>query len=143
MHRAESILNAFTTALIGLSTTGSNVVRGRVWAVEFSPSLTIYKGSDIASENSEVLDNLARELSISVEMHYNATGNPETTLNQMAAEVYAAINADVTLGLSYVYDCIFVGDDEPEIEAGQDLPVGRMVSQWIVEYDHSKASAET
>jgi hypothetical protein len=142
MHRAESILNAFTTALIGLSTTDANVVRGRIWAVEFSPSLTIYKGADVASENSDVLDTLARDLSISVEIHVNATGNPESALNQIAAEVYAAINADVTLGLDYVYDCIFFGDDAPEMEPSQDLPVARMISQWVVEYDHSKGSAE-
>ena len=142
MHRAESILAAFATTLTGLSTTGANVVRGRVWAVEFFPSLTVYKQADAASENQEVLDMLARELSVSVEIHINATGNPETPLNQIAAEIYAAINADVTLGLAYVFDCEFIGDDAPEIEPAQDLPVARMVSNWVVIYDHSKSSAE-
>ena len=142
MHRAESILSVLETTLGGLATTGANVARGRVWPVENSPSITIYKDSDLASENQEVLDTLVRELNFNVEIHLTAPGNPETTLNQIAAEIYAVLNVDITLGLSYVFDCALVGDSAPEIEASQDLPVARMVSAWVVLYEHSKGSAE-
>lgn len=142
-HRAETILAAVETALTGLATTGANVERGRAYAVPVLPALTISKGSDLASETDEILDPLARELLIDVDIHLNQTGNSETALNAIAAEVYAAMTVDYTLGLSYVFDCALVGDDAPEIEGSQDLPVARMRSTWRIVYEHSITSAET
>ena len=142
MHRAESILSAIETTLTGLSTTGANVQRGRVYAVGTAPGLSIFKESDIANDADAILDPLVRELTIGVDIHVNQTGNPETPLNAIAAEIYAALNVDYTLGLSYVIDCDLVGDDPPEIEGTQDLPVARMRSTWRIIYEHSRASAE-
>lgn len=141
MHRSESILSAIETALTGLATTGANVARGRAYAVPLFPALTISKGSDSADDDT-VLPVLERDLSVFIDIHVNATGNSETALNAIAAEVFAALRADPTLGLSYVYDCALVGEDEPEIEGGQDLPVARMRSTWLVIYEHSTGSAE-
>jgi hypothetical protein len=142
MHRAESILSAIETTLNGLTTTGANVARARVYAVDSFPSLSIYKGNDLAAESDEMLDPLMRNLFFDVEIHINQSGNPETHLNAIAAEVYAALNLDYTLGLGYVFSCEIVGDDAPEIEGAQDLPVARMRSAWRVIYEHSTESAE-
>ena len=142
MHLAESILSAFELALTGLSTTGANVARGRAYAVPIFPALSIFKGSDVASDREDILDVIVREMLINVDIHIQATGNPETTLNAIAAEVFAAVNLDYTLGLNYVFDCALVGDDEPEIDGSQDLPVARMRTSYLITYEHSKISAE-
>jgi hypothetical protein len=113
-----------------------------VYAVGILPALTIYKGIDNAAEVDEILDPFMRELFFDVEIHINQAGNPETHLNAIAAEVYAALNLDYTLGLAYVFNCELIGDDAPEIEPSQDLPVARMRSTWRVTYEHSQASAE-
>ena len=142
MHLAESILSAFELALTGLSTTGANVARGRAYAVPIFPALSIFKGSDVASDREDTLDVIVREMLVNVDIHIQATGNPETALNAIAAEVFAAVNLDYTLGLNYVFDCALVGDDEPEIEGSQDLPVARMRTSYLITYEHSKISAE-
>ena len=140
MHRAESILDAVTTNLTGLVTTGSQVARGRVWPAPGFPALSIFKGDDLAT--AEPLDEEERDLSVSVVALVQATGNPETTLNQIAAEVFAALMADRTQGLAYVFDTALVGDEAPEIEDSQDLPIGRMEMIYTIRYEHSKTSAE-
>lgn len=142
-HRAESILDAVETALTGLTTTGSNVTRGRVWPIDTLPALTIAKGVDQAHDDDESLETLIREMTVSVVCSIQQSGNPETNLNAIAAEVYAALRADPTLGLAYVYDTSLIGDDEIETDDTQDIRVARMVSTWRVVYDHSKADAET
>lgn len=143
-HRAETILDTVTTLLTGLATTGTNVYRARVYPVDAFPAITVEKGEDIAREAEDaVLDTVLREMVLRVVMHVNQNTNVETTLHQVAAEVYAALAADATLGLSYVFDCDIIGDDAPEIEDSQDLPVARLVSNWAIFYEHSKTSAET
>jgi hypothetical protein len=141
-HRAETILETIKTNLTGLATTGANVARGRVWPVDALPALSIYKGSDEASVDEPPLDTLVRELDLSIHIHTSQTGNPETHLNAIAAEVFAALTADPTQGLGYVFTTELVADAEPEIVDSQDLPVGRMVSAWRIVYEHSKTDAE-
>lgn len=142
MHRAESILSAVETALTGLLTTGANVARGRAYAVPILPAISIFKGSDQSSENQTLLGSVMREMTVNLDIHVQGTGNPETELNQIAAEIYAALVLDHQQGLAYVYDSDIVGDDEPEIEGTQDLPIARMRSTWLILYEHSLASAE-
>jgi len=141
-HRAESILDAMTTAVTGLATTGTNVERGRVWPVATLPALTVAKGADIASDGEDILPTLVREMTVSITAHITQLGNPETALHAIAAELFAAIRANPTLGLAYVFDCELIGDDAPEISDSHDLPVAAMVSNWRVLYEHSKSDAE-
>lgn len=140
-HRAESILAAVQTNLTGLATTGANIKRGRVWPTDVRPALSIFKGEDSAGDDS--LDPLDRELSIEIHIHTKQTGNPETHLNSIAAEVFAAMTADISQGLAYVFNTELEGDSAPEIEDAQDLPVARMVSTWVVTYEHSATSTES
>jgi len=141
-HRAETILDAIATTLTGLTTTGTNVTRGRVYPVTAEPALSIFKGDDDATESEEIIGETVRELNVIIQAHLQALGNPETVLNQIAAEVYAAMRLDITLGLAYVFDTRIVGDAAPEIEDSQDLPTARMSSTWLIIYSHSDASAE-
>lgn len=142
-HRAESILDAFETVLTGLPATGNNIARARVWPVPTLPAITIYKGVDSASDTDDILPSIVREMVVNIEIHISDQGNPESALHQVASEIYGAIRADYTLGLSYVFDCSIVGDQAPEIEDSQDLPVARMVSEWRVLYEHSKTDTES
>lgn len=142
-HRAESILDALTVAVTGLTTTGANVARGRTYPVSVRPALSVFKGEDNVSEAEIELPTVLREMRVSVAIHVHETGNLETALNAIAAEVFAALKSNRTLGLSYVYDTDLIGDDEPEIDDSLDLPTGRMVSNWQVVYEHSEASAES
>lgn len=143
-HRAETILNTVETLLTGLATTGSQVTRGRVWPVDAFPAISIFKGADRRDELDDILDEfLTRVLTINIEIHTTATGNPETQLNQVAAEVFAALAADKTLGLAYVFNTLLEADDEPIIDDSQDTPVASMISTWNINYQHSLTSAES
>lgn len=141
-HRAETILNAVTSTVTGLSTTGSNVERGRVWPVDPRPALSVFKGEDQVSEPEGQFYSVVRELQVSIAIHIHATGNPETALNQIAAEIFAALTVDRTLGLADVFDTYLIGDDAPEIDDSLDKPTARMVTNWRVVYEHSETSAE-
>ncbi len=141
-HRAESILDAAAAALGSLATTGDRVYRARAWKTAERPALIIFKGSDLASEDEETLDAIVRELELNIEILVETGQNLETVLNQVAAEIFGAIAADPTLGLAYVHDCELIGEDEPQLEAETETPLGRMYSRWRVFYEHSETSAE-
>lgn len=140
-HRAETILETLETVLTGLSTTGARVKRGRVWNVPAVPALTIRKGADVVSADPS-LETELRDLDVIIEIHTKQTGNPETALNAIAAEVYAALGADHTLGFDWVFSVELVGDDAPEDDDGKELPAGRLASNWRIQYEHSYVSAE-
>lgn len=141
-HRAESIMSAAESVLTGLATTGANVERGRVWPVSGLPALTIAKGADAQFSDGEDFDGISRILEFSVSIHVTPTGNPETAAHAILAEVYAALRADITLGLAYAYECEILGDDEIELDDSTDTKKARLVSNWRVYYDHSLESAE-
>lgn len=143
-HRAESILATVATTLTGLTTTASRVQRARAWPIPELPALTILKGRDeLLDDDDYVLDDVLRRLEVEIRAQARSVGVLETTLNTIAAEVYAALVADRTLGLGYVHDVELVADEAPELEAEQDQPVGRMAMTYTVIYEHSNASTES
>ena len=143
MNRVETIMAAVATALTGLATTGARVQRLKVWPLDTLPALSIYQGASVVLEDDEeVLDSIMRRLEFRVVATVRGTGVLETTLNQIAAEVYAALTADRTLGLAYVFDQRLVGDDVPEVEAEQDQPVARQSMNYSLLYEHSGTSTE-
>lgn len=141
-NRAESILAAVATVLTGLATTGANVERSRAWPVSALPALSVLQGANAVVDDDPELDVVGRRLDVAVISHVQAVGVLETTLNQIAAEVFAALRADETLGLAYVFDVVPEGDDAPELEAEQDQPTARQVLNWSVLYEHSETSTE-
>ena len=141
-HRAETILNTIEGLLTGLATTGANVQRARVWPVDSLPALSIYKSDDLRSIEDALDNELTRELTVNINIHVKQTGNVETVLNQVAAEIFAAMSVDKTLGLAYVFNALLIGETEPLIEDSQDTPNAQMVSGWLVTYQHSDVSAE-
>ncbi|WP_299077929.1 hypothetical protein [uncultured Paraglaciecola sp.] len=142
-NRAETIMAAIAPLLTGLTTTGANVQRSRAWPVDALPALTIQQGSNTVNEGEdEVFGAILRTLEFSVISQIKGISLLETQLNQIAAEVYAALTADRKLGLAYVFDVRLVGDSEPELEAEQDEPTARQTMTWRVVYEHSETSTE-
>jgi len=113
-----------------------------MYALTTVPALVIEKGADGAVEerNAAFQD---RELSVQITAVVEAAEDLESALNTVAAEVYAAMMADTTLGLGYVLNTTFVNDSAPIIETGGELPLAFMAIDFSVMYRHSYASAES
>lgn len=142
-HRAESILETLKTRLTGLATTGSRVERARIWAVEECPAIAIDKGDDLPKEQGRGFAHQDRQLDFLVTAFVKATGNPETALQQIAAEVYAALFSDVTQGLAYVIDTHWLGDAQPEFSTDTETRSASMRMQYRIEYRHTITSTES
>lgn len=143
MHRRESILQAVTTALTGLTTTGANVSRIRPYAISNLPALTVQQGDDVQADDLQALGSYMRQLTVEVVAHVQATGTLETTLNQIAAEVHAAMQTGYPFALGYLFDINPSGDSAPEIEGQEsETPIGRMTMTWRIDYEHSTNSTE-
>ena len=140
-HRSEQILVAFKSAVTGLTTTGTNVERGRLYDLVNLPALVVEKGGDasVAEQNMSVVD---RNLSVKVTAVIQAVSGLETELNKIAAEVYAALLADRTLGLGFVIDLNFSSDAPPVIETGGETPIALMEMTYDIMYRHSYSSTE-
>jgi hypothetical protein len=142
MHRAESIMQAITTNLTGLATTGANVHRGRVYSLAAVPALSISMGSDENLSGSRTWPYLTRRLQVIITAHVKTTTQLETQLNQIKTEVFAALNADISQGLAFVIDTELASDEQPELDAEQDQPTARCDMQWTILYRHSNTSTE-
>ena len=143
-HRAETILEAVQTSLTGLNTTAARVQRARIWPVEQCPALSIEKGEELPMQNGRSLAHLDRQLEIVVTAYVKANlSNPETALNQIAAEVYTALFTDVTQGLNFVIDTIWQGDARPDFSSETDSRSAIMRMTYVVQYRHSINSPES
>ncbi len=142
MHRAESILSAFTTLVTGLTTTGSRVIRGQAMPVETAPALSVNMGGEepASPPNVAYQDEL---LEIIVTAYVKgAHGGTDTTLNTVAAEVYSAVMATRQLGLAYVHDTRWQGRTAPQREQA-DQTVSSQDLRFIVHYRHAFSSTES
>lgn len=139
-HKAETVLDAVVTAVTGLSTTGANVTRGRAYAVSAVPSLSVFMGQDVV-DNELSIGHYDRELEVFIEAHVASTGDLEETLNQIRAEVFAALRADHTLGGAAI-EIRPDADSRPELEGETDIPHARQQQLYLVKYRHSTTSAE-
>ena len=144
MHRAESILQSVETTLTGLTTTGTNIQRGRVYPIETTPALSVYMGSDDTSGDygATNVGFVDRVLEVIIRSHIKLTSTLDTDLNKIRAEVYAAMMADYTLGLSYVINTWLVSDAQPSLSADSEQPTATQDMTYRVHYRHSYASAE-
>lgn len=141
-HRAESILAAVTTTVTGLTTTGAHVSRGRAYPTDQDAALTVNMGADtpVGSPNMAFQD---MDLDVEIIAHCKtADGALDTTLNAIAAEVYAAMLADLTQGLGYVLDTRYAGREAP-FRDREEKPVASQVSRYVIRYRHSYTSTES
>lgn len=145
-HRVEQIMVAFEAAIIGLTTTGTNVKRDRIYAWTTTPAISLFQGDDVpvpyADRNYSIDD---YELTIHVEMHVDEANNipVSQTLNQIRKEIIIAIQADPYLGLpSFVIDTEEGTAFRPSIEH-VDKVTATQVMDFTVKYRRSRTDPST
>lgn len=141
--RAESVMQQVVSTVTGLTTTGAQVYRARAYALPAVPALSVEQGDDTpvaepGNSNTLYMDN---ELVVQITAVVSSTSNVETELNQIREEVYAAMMADTTLGLAYVYDVRWLGADAPDISDEGERPVASVTTNWAIYYRHSYTDA--
>ncbi len=100
-HKRTLIRTAIVTAVTGLATTGSHVFVDPVTQIEASnlPCLVVQTGGEeVAGETSPFNRLYQRRMDVQIDGIARAAGGVDAVLDQIALEVEAAINADVTLG---------------------------------------------
>lgn len=101
-HVRKTIRDKIVTLVTGLSTTGTNVFRSRVYPLESAklPGLTVYtldEDSQIITMGSTGNNRMDRVVEIAIEGYARETSNLDDKLDQIALEVEEAIAADDTL----------------------------------------------
>jgi hypothetical protein len=141
-HVRESIRGNIETTLTGLTTTGSNVFASRVYPIQSAkmPGLCIYTSSEsIEAQTLAPPRGLIRTLEVSVEA-YVESSTPDDILDDISAEVEAAMSADLTRG-GYAKDTKLTAF---EAEFGGDVEkpvvVGRMTYEIL--YSTTETNAE-
>ncbi len=138
-HRAEQIAERLAVILNNLPTTGENIFKGRVHALDDSkiPALAFYADSETPiDEYSNTLTD--RLLMFIIEGFVKTTDAAiDTQLNQIRKEVTIAINADRKLGLpDFVIDTL-QGEANYVLDGEGDRAIGVISTQWAVQYRHS------
>jgi len=127
-HVRKQIRDAVVTALTGLTTTGSNVFRSRIYPLEKTklPCLCIFTRSETTEFDTMTISrSTQRNLDIAVEAYVSATANYDNTLDTIAVEVEEAIASDVTLGglakdaQVTAFEADFSGDGEQPVAVGR------------------------
>lgn len=103
-HVRKQIRDAIAAALTGLATTGDRVYPGRTWPTDDAnyPGLLIYAhggpSQSIAMGDTDADVTLEREEDVTIEGICRTAGaEPDDTLDQIAAEVEAAMMTDTGL----------------------------------------------
>lgn len=143
-HVRQQIRNQIVTTLTGLTTTGSNVFRSRIFPLEQTklPALCIFTKSEaIEFDTIGLPRSINRVLDVGVEAYVIGTANYDNSLDTIAVEVEEAIAVDVTLGglakdaQVTAFEADFSGDGE------QPVAVGRFTV--TVEYRTAENDVET
>ena len=100
-HVRKNIRDSVVTAVTGLTTTGTNVYRTRVYPLASGklPGLAVYTSSESSiNETVTIPRTKSRTLELVVEGYVSGTANLDNTLDTIAVEVEEALVADVTRG---------------------------------------------
>ncbi len=142
MNRRESILSAVAVTLTGLATTGANVSLFRAHKIPALPALTIEQGSDVVQRDISDFNFLTRELEVTITLTAGGLGNLSTVLNQIAAEVFSALMADITLGLAYVIQVQLSDDSAVQISGENEQTTAQLETTYTITYRHSGTTTE-
>ena len=141
-HRAEQIMDAVKTAITGLTTTGTNVVRDRTYPLgpTKKSGLSLYQGADSpasTADQSWVELDVALEFTIDIQVIIQSDTNVSQQLNLIRKEIVIALAADITQGLSFVINTIEGIAETPDID-NLTQPVAIQVYNWSVHYVRSR-----
>lgn len=143
-HVRKQIRDAIVAATTGLSITGSNVFRSRIYPIEQTklPGLCIFTKSEAVEFDTLTMSrSVNRVLDVTIEAYVSATINYDNTLDEIAVEVEEALAADPTLGSLAkdtqvtAFEADFSGDGE------QPVAIGRFTV--TVQYRTSETDVET
>ena len=127
-HVRQQIRDDIVTTLTGLTTTGSNVFRSRIFPLEETnlPALCIYTKSETSEYDTIGLPrSVNRVLDVAVEAYVKGVSNYDNTLDTIAVEMEEAIAADITLGglakdaQITAFEADFAGDGEQPVAGGR------------------------
>ena len=146
-HKAEQILDAFTTAVTGLATTGANVERDKVYNLDdaITAGLSVEMGSDIKRDDeTQGWELVMYTLSVVINIYVKQSSSTplSQTLNQIRKEIVVALQAAPTLGLSFVQDTIEGSALEPVNGPGE-KPMSMQRFEWAVVYQRSRTDPST
>lgn len=141
-HRAESITATVVTKVTGLTTTGSNVNRGRTSkrAESVANALDVTMGGDeFIRDLSQTLQDW--ELTIYIDSFVKSpTAQIDTQLNKIREEVTIALQADITQGLSYLWDTVEGSADKPDQSGEGNQATGSQRLTWKFKYRRSRTN---
>jgi len=142
MHRALQIVEAVATALRANTSLLAEVYPYRVRSMDESeqelPAVLVRIGADTPNADSgqsslSFIDSIQEVL-----IEALARGDSEQeiieTLLELRTQIHVALQANVTLGLSFVTDTRYAGADAPEISDAADRYSGRIITRWSVLY---------
>ena len=130
-HAREQIRTAVVTNLTGLATTGSAVHNSRVYAFETLPCLNIATPFD--EKKDDVMNGIVnRTVDIVVEGRVRESAAAHNTLDDIAAEVEAAMFADPGIGGRVKY--LELANTDISFEEGSQNLVGLVRLTFRAEY---------
>lgn len=145
LHRAEQILAQVATLLTGLTTTGANVTRARIYphADTALPALSILQGEDNPRRDDEagaLMAFIDHELEVVIDAHVQAaSGVLDTTLNLIRKEISIALHADRQIGLpTIVINTIEGGAEAPELSGEGAQRTARQRLHYFIKYRRSR-----
>jgi hypothetical protein len=117
-HPSDAVLDFIQTTLTGLSTTGSNVFRTRVYDIPDAniPAITISIGSDTARGDSG-RSNIAfidSDLIINLNIKVKSKDDLDGALTDIREEIFQAFKAAYDTRLASILDYWEIGAAEPE-----------------------------
>ena len=134
-HIRQQIRERAGTVLTGLTTTGSNVFKTRIYPLSNTnlPALAIYTKNE-TSEPIVISTNrlMSRELELIVEVYVKQTSNFDDQVDKICKEVEVAISADTTLNC-LAKDC-FLQSTEIEYNTEGEQPLSYAVLTFLTNY---------
>ncbi len=140
----KSIRDKVVTTLTGLTTTGRNIYRTRVYplAEDKLPGLAIYtRDESIGYETMGIPRTQIRNLTVSVEIYVKGTSNYDDTLDTICVEIEEALYTDLTRG-GYAKDTNITNMDA-EFSGEGDQPVARATLTLDITYATKENDVET
>jgi len=133
-HARKAIRDDIITAVTGLTTTGSNVFRNRVYPIADGklPGVLIFTESEeIEPSTITPPRTQMRRLSVAVEAFVKGVSNYDDTLDTICEEIEEALAADLTRGGNAKDTRIVSFESEFSGEGDQPVAVGRMTVEVV------------
>lgn len=143
-HVRKSIRDNIVTTLTGLTTTGSNIYRTRVYPLAESklPGLAIYTRDETTGYDTIGLPRTQiRNLTVAVEIYVKGTSNYDDTLDTICTEIEEALYTDLTRG-GNAKDTNIISMDA-EFSGEGDQPVARATLTLAITYATKENDVET